>query len=89
MPIDIAEEEPVDIFSLPDHIIIHTFKAFSSDLDVLGRCRQVSKRFGALAADEALWRSACDDTFGLTEAVGLTVPRATPFMPPRARGRAS
>ena len=70
MPVDIAEEEPVDIFSLPDHIIIHTFGAFSSDLDVLGRCRQVSKRFGALAADEALWRSACDDNFGLTEAVG-------------------
>ena len=61
------EMEPVvaDVAALPDALLLHALEFLVPSLVDLGRCRCVSTRFAAVAADDQLWSKECMQSFGL------------------------
>ncbi len=73
--IDISDEEPLHILTLPDAVVQHAFSIVGrSDPASLGRCTAVCTRWAHLAADDALWRTVCRDWYGLETPKPLAPP---------------
>ena len=68
MAAELVVVEPTTIDSLDDALLLHVLSFRLPDLRLLGRCRQLGRRWNTLAGDDQLWRVVCQEHFGLAEA---------------------
>ena len=64
----VVVDPPTTIDSLDDALLLHVLSFRLPDLRLLGRCRQLGRRWNTLAGDDQLWRVVCQEHFGLAEA---------------------